>query len=230
GIFVSTTGTVNLTDDAVIGNSENTGTENTPLGGGIYNGATMSITRTLIANNLAMSTKPENAFGGGILNAGTLTVIDSTVTGNTSSAGNASRGGGIDNGPTAGLALSNVTLSGNSSISEENFAGGGNLATNSGILGFTKLSNTIVSAGSATNNAGANCFDQSSTPPTSLGGNIDSLNQCGIGAGPGDKNNTDPKLTGLANHGGPTETMALMSRSPPFTPANCCSDSSDHHT
>jgi hypothetical protein len=230
GISVEpTAGTVNLTDDAVIGNSESTGAENTPLGGGIYNGATMSITRTLIANNLATSTFPDSAFGGGILNGGTLTIIDSTVTGNTASAGKASRGGGIDNGPTASLTLSNVTLSGNSSISGEENAGGGNLATNSGTGGFTKLSNTIVSAGSVTNifNAGANCVDEKNTPPTSLGGNIDSLNECGIGAAPGDKNNTDPKLTGLANHGGPTDTMALMPGSPAFRALTSCADSFD---
>jgi hypothetical protein len=228
GISVEpTAGTVNLTDDAVIGNSENTGTENTPLGGGIYNGATMSITRTLIANNQATSTKPDSAFGGGILNGGTLTLIDSTVTGNAASGGKASRGGGIDNGPTAGLTLRNVTLSGNSSTSGEENAGGGNLATNSGTGGFTKLSNTIVSAGSATNDVGANCFDQSSTAPTSLGGNIDSLEQCGIGVAPGDKKNTDPKLTGLANHGGPTDTMALMPGSPAFRAVTSCADSFD---
>jgi CSLREA domain-containing protein len=228
GISVEPTGaTVNLTDDAVIGNSENTGVLNTPLGGGIYNGAKMSITRTLIANNLATSTFPDSAFGGGILNGGTLTLIDSTVTGNTASGGNASRGGGIDNGPTADLTLRNVTLSGNSSISGEENAGGGNLATTSSGGGFTNLSNTIVSAGSATNNVGANCFDDSSNPPTSLGGNIDSLEQCGIGAAPGDKNNTDPKLTGLANHGGPTDTLALMPGSPAFRALTSCADSFD---
>jgi hypothetical protein len=187
----------------------------------------MSIRRTLIANNLATSTKPDGAFGGGIFNGGKLTVIDSTVTGNTASGNNASRGGGIENGLTADLTLSNVTLSGNSSTSEENNAGGGDLATNSAGGGFTMLLNTIVSAGSATNNSGANCFDESSKPPTSLGGNIDSLEQCGIGKAAGDKNNTDPKLTGLANHGGPTDTMALMPGSPAFRALTSCADSFD---
>ena len=48
---------------------------------------------------------------------------------------------------------------------------------------------------------------------TDAGNNIDSGSTCGLN-GPGSWSNTNPKLGVLANNGGPTRTMALLSGSP----------------
>ena len=91
-----------------------------------------------------------------------------------------------------------VTLAGNSAQT-----GGGIL--NGASLSFT-AHDTIVAG-----NAGAvkaNC----SGSVTSGGHNLQSASDCGFGA-TGDRSNSDPKLGGLANNGGPTQTRALQAGS-----------------
>jgi hypothetical protein len=80
------------------------------VGGGIYNGGTLTVSQCTLNGNGGLST----SYGGGIFNEGTLTVSQSTLSGNS-----AARGGGISNRGT--LTVSQSTLNGNLAY----YAGGG---------------------------------------------------------------------------------------------------------
>ena len=152
-------------------------------GGGIFNGATLTLTHTTISSNIATKS------GGGFINIGQATIIGSFITGNTS----AFWGGGIRNAGT--LTISNSTVSGNSAatfggginntsdatftivnstITDNDAGSGGGGIQNSGTLSLT---NTIIA-----NNTNRDC----SGNPTSLGHNLDSDGTCGLN-GAGDK-------------------------------------------
>jgi hypothetical protein len=75
-----------------------------------------------------------------------------------------------------------------------------------------KLANTIVASGSSGQPASTNCSMLGTAAPVSLGGNLESLNQCGLGAG--ELHNTNPLLAALADNGGPTDTRGLLATSP----------------
>jgi len=64
---------------------------------------------------------------------------------------------------------------------------------------------------------------------TSNGYNLSSDNTCNFN-GPGDLNNTDPKLGKLGNHGGPTQTIPEKLGSPTVDAGNPngCMDSEGH--
>ena len=118
-------------------------------------------------------------------------MINSTFYGNTATQGGAIFVGG------AFLNVVNTTFSGNDAN-----IGGGIFSTRA----VTTLKGTIVAS-----SVGDNCegvFDD-------LGYNISDDNSCGFSA-TGSHNNTDPLLdpSGLAENGGPTETIALESDSP----------------
>ena len=83
------------------------------IGGGIYNGGTLSLTNSTVSGNHA------GAAGGGILNAGTgtLTLTNSTVSGN-----HANNGGGIWNG--GDVTLVNTIVAGNSAPTNPDAQGG----------------------------------------------------------------------------------------------------------
>jgi len=144
--------------------------------------------------------------GGGIDNEGTLTVT-STFSGNSASAGwqGLGFGGGIFNDAGSTLTVTNSTFSGNSALGfgslEDRSPGGGGIVNSGGTLTVT---NTIV----ANSPSGGNC----SGPITDGGHNIDDDGSCGFsGTSP---SNTNPMLSGLANNGGPTQTIALLAGSP----------------
>jgi CSLREA domain-containing protein len=80
-------------------------------GGAIYNGGTLTVTNSTIADNTADN-------GGGLYNSGTLTVTNSVFSGNNANGGYG-RGGGIYNNGT--LSVTNSTFSGNVAA----FTGGG---------------------------------------------------------------------------------------------------------
>jgi hypothetical protein len=199
-------------------------------GGGIINGGTLTISNSTISGNAAF-------FGGGIFNSGTLTISNSTLSGNT-----AHYGGGIRN--QGKLTINNSTLAQNSAgpIQGHGGFGGGifnyagtltinnsSLSGNSGILaggienysGTATLQNSIV----ANSTAGGNC----SGTMTSNGYNLSSDGTCNFN-GSGDLNNTDPKLGQLGNHGGPTQTIPLLSGSPAIDAGNPngCTDAKGH--
>src|ERR1700736_2154024 len=91
-----------------------------------------------------------------------------------------------------------VTLAGNSAQT------GGGILNGAG-LSFT-AHDTIVAEN--TGAAGANC----SGSVTSGGHNLESAGDCSFRS-TGDRSNSDPKLGGLANNGGPSQTQALQTGS-----------------
>lgn len=178
-------------------------------GGGVGNSGTLTLSGSTISGNSAQSACFDlcwtgSAFGGGVYNSGRLAVINSTLTANVAigvgkigSAG----GGGIDS--TSGtVTISNSTVSGNTAAAH--------FVYGSGVDGSATLQNSIFA-----NNPGGNC----SGTITSTGYNVSSDGSCNFN-GPGDLNNTDPKLGPLQNNGGPTQTQALLSGSPAIDAGN----------
>ena len=164
-------------------------------GGGIYNnsGGALTINNSTIGGNSAQFD------GGGIYNfEGPLTINNSTISGNRSWQG----GGVYKDGDTA--TINNSTISGNSA----EYVGGGIYSYYPGTLA---LQNSIV----ANSISGGNC----SGTLTSNGYNLSSDDTCNF-TGPGDMNNTDPKLGKLWNNGGPTQTIRLLPASPAIDAGN----------
>ena len=121
---IHNTGTLTVTDSTI---SENTAQDGD--GGGIHNNATLTVTGSTISENNAFS------LGGGILSdTGTVTVASSTISGNSAT----TSGGGIYN-QAANLIVSNSTISGNLGIlgagGMYNHIGGILTVTNSTISG-----------------------------------------------------------------------------------------------
>ena len=165
-------------------------------GGGISNWDQLTVADSTIASN--------SAYGrgsGGLYNSGTLTIADSTVASNS-----ASNYGGIRNEGT--LTAINDTIADNTAS-----AGGGGLDTS----GTATLSNTIIALN--TNGTG------SSAPADDIAGAValaSAYNLIGTGGSGGLTNGVNgnqvgvvnPGLGTLANNGGPTETIALLTTSP----------------
>ncbi len=148
--------------------------------------------------------------GGGIYNQGTLSISNSTVSGNSASRG----GGGIYNQET--LSISNSTVSGNSAPSGE----GGGIEIHLSIV--NNIGGSIVAA-----NTGGDCsvsgflIDQ--------GYNLSSDSSCGFTASTSQQNTNPMLASGLANNGGPTQTLALLDGSPAINkiPASACTVTTD---
>jgi predicted outer membrane repeat protein len=193
GINNSSTANLTISNTTV---QNNTGT----LGGGIWNDGMLTVTASTIANNLALA-------GGGISNnlTGTLMLVNSTIAGNTAT----QYGGGIDN--VNVMTAVNDTIAYN--IVASGGAGGGLLST----AGTAALYNTIV-ANNYLGTAGGSAGDISGSVATTS-----SFNLIGIGGAGGLSNavngnqvavaNTSTTLGKLANNGGPTETIALLTGS-----------------
>jgi hypothetical protein len=198
------TATLYVTDDTISGNSANGN------GGGIENGdhgytGTVTVTDSTFANN---SANYGNGFGdgGAIVNGdenstGTLAVTDSTFVNN--SASSLGDGGAIDNGDGGGtgtLTVTDSTFTGNSA----------------GIYGATIDSGGYGGGGSTSVAADifvGSCAYWDGTGPHDAGYNLGTDGSCYSG-GTGDV--TDPGLTlpGLADNGGPTETILPEPGSP----------------
>jgi hypothetical protein len=152
------------------------------------------------------------ALAGGLsLNAsstGSSSLVDSTIAGNSARApggvGFAEAGGVFARGFKAPVAIASSTFDGNAVEGPAAGTGGGDLAT----YANDTVTNTIVSAGSGP--AGReNCTGVR----VSLGGNVDSRDQCGFHAA-GDKVDADPLLGSLGEHGGGLPTEVPTAGSP----------------
>lgn len=157
-------------------------------GGGLFNGGgTVMITNSTFASNTAGT-----STGGGLFNEiGTVTITNSTFASNTAS----TFGGGLFNGGT--VTITNSTFANNSAGE-----GGGGLFNGGDTM---TVGTTIV----AQNTVG-NCFGTI----TDQGYNLESGTDCHFTAQT-DVQNTDPQFDGgLADHGGPTQTIALSRTSP----------------
>ncbi len=166
--------------------------------------------RPLLLNNSTISgnsAQSKRSVGGGLLNNSTAFITNSTYSGNRA----AMIGGAIESPSGSTLTISSSTLSGNSAST------GGGISS---YLAPVTLQNTIVA-----NNTGGNC----NGTMTSNGYNLSGDDTCSFN-GPGDINNLNPILGPLANNGGPTQTLALLSGGPAIDAGNPsgCSDGQGH--
>ena len=209
-IFIgSKAGTVNITDSWIRNNSAPSG-----LGGGLANtgSATVNISRSLFFLNAP----GDSGSGGAISNlgAGALNINNSTFSSN--SAGN---GGAIYNGSTGPVVLNNCT------VTENHGGNGGGIASNG--TARVQLRNTIVAGNTAGSgpdlkgtftSRGHNLIGNNSGTPDFTAGspnaNADLVGTAGAPIYPG--------LSGLSNHGGPTDTHALLPRSPALDAGDNC--------
>jgi hypothetical protein len=164
-------------------------------GGGIFsdNYNPMTISQSTITDNYA-------SWGGGVETRGPSTINNSTITGNTGNPG----GGGIMNSALT-LTINNSSIAANAA-----FYGANIYQLNDGAV---ILQNSIL----VTN--GGDCFIDGAGSISSKGYNLSNDDSCNF-TGPGDMNNTDPKLGKLGNHGGPTQTMRLLPGSPAINAGN----------
>ena len=186
----------------------------------------------------AAGTPGATATGGAIWNSGTNSILNSTFYANLATAGNGSTGGvasahyggtGGSGGNALGgsvyntgglLGITNCTLAGSAAFGGTGGAGGtgtlgsgakgaagvgygANLASRGGRV---NLKNTILAFPTNAANAYGTITDQ--------GYNLSSSRSPAFNSTSTSKNNLDPKLSPLANHGGLTETMDLLSGSP----------------
>jgi predicted outer membrane repeat protein len=218
GAIETNSGTLTVTNSIFSNNSA-------ANGGGIFeinsNSATVS-NSTFTANTAVDAPCCGNGVGGGIGMSGTLTVTNSTFSGNSGA-----YGGGIgNNGGT--LTVSNSTFSANSSP-----AGGGGIymeGVTSSVTNSTFSSNigggvydegavykdtlTVTNCILANSTSGSNCGGTGTNPVASSGFNISDDSSCSFETGEhGLDGVSDSNLAlapvGLANNGGPTETIAL---------------------
>jgi hypothetical protein len=219
-VAVSTIGSVVSISNVTIGNGFN------GSGAGISNQAILTINNSTVSGNEASSGYFHFARGSGISNIGTLTLNNSTVSGNITTCGSLpcfpGLGGGIYNGIGGTLTINNSTITNNSTtegggidnrygiLTISNSTISGNSArVGGGIFGVATLQNSIL----ADNGYGGNCHGSVSSIFS-----LSSDNTCDLD-GPGDLNNTDPKLGTLGYYGGPTQTIPLLSAAGPLMPA-----------
>jgi CSLREA domain-containing protein len=178
-------------------------------GAGIANFGTLTVERSTLSANTASATGSSTdnaAAGGAVVNANApsvkVTFDRSTISGNAVSAGApaSAQGGGIYAGvsPPATVAVTSSTLTGNIAA----------FYANAFVSSQVTFKNAIISnpQGGGTNCSGA---------ATSQGFNLTDGTGCGF-TQPTDQQSTNPMLdpVGLADNGGPTQTIALAPASP----------------
>jgi len=202
-------------------------------GGGIDNSGSLTVAGSTIANNSASQSGGSVASGGGIYSDGSLaTILDTTLSGNS-----APSGGGVYV-ASGVVTVANSTLSGNSAVRDgggiyiqtgtltavnctiaynslDGGGGGGGLDVSGGTA---TLDNTIVATNTAGTGAGATANDIAGTVSSSSAFNmIGTGGSGGLTTGAPNDNLVgvaNPDLGTLANNGGPTQTIALLTGSP----------------
>lgn len=160
-------------------------------GGAIFNGgAPMIVKASTFSGNNA-----QTGVGGGISNSGVLAVTNSTFVGNSAR----SSGGGIYNTETA--TIRNSTFSGNSTQSHGTGAGAGIYIN---IFATLNLANTIIANSINNSDCSAHGTMMINTH------NLIEDGSCSASL------SGEPYLAPLADNGGATETMALLTGSPAF--------------
>ena len=182
-------GDLTLDGVTVKGNTSTTG-----YGGGIYSEkGTLNMTDSTVSGNSAET-------GGGLSHySGTANITNSTISGNKADLS----GGGL----LAGSASMNVR---NSTIASNTSGGLGGGILTVGASSTVVVKNTIV-AGNSLVNCGD--FGQAGGVIFSQGNNISSDDSCHF-IEPTDRQDTNPRLGPLQDNGGPTDTHALLPRSP----------------
>jgi hypothetical protein len=172
----------------------------------------MTVVDSLIARNTG------EGVGGVIASAGATTLSNSTVADNTAVAGDSGLltgplvfGGGVVN-AAALLEIDHSTITGN------RVAAGAVLLTGANLGSIAQLDpSTVVRSSVIGGSSGPSCGG----PIDSNGHNIDADGSCHFGSA-GDRSHVDPRLAGLADNGGPTDTIALLSGSPAIDAGDAC--------
>lgn len=176
-------------------------------GGGIYNEGVLDLANVTISNNLA------DSAGAGIYNQGILSITNSTISNNLSNSngytGIGANGGGICTYGFLGGVTVNLT---NTTISNNNANLGGGIYS----IGSTVNSrNTIIAGNTVRFSYGPDFFGQVTSQGYNLVGKTDNssgwvaTDLTGTVATP-----LNPQLGPLADNGGPTQTLALLTGSP----------------
>lgn len=165
------------------------------LGGGIYNASQLAATNCTIALNSAINGSGSAALGG----AGTLGMNGNAL------------GGGIFNAANATFTAMNVTIASNSCV-QGTYPYGGSIP---GLAAGTQIANATNGNGTLSLHncliAGANSNAYGTI--TDVGYNICSDGSANLNSG-SSYSFTNPRLGPLANYGGPTLCLALLSNSP----------------
>ncbi len=194
----------------------------TKEGGGLTQEAPapVTISRSTIDGNTA------GGYGGGIVEEGgdpsgapADSLTNDTITNNHAvppAAFNVG-GGGIDLAGGGTAVIKNSTISKNTST----VSNGGNIHDDG--TDPVDLTNTIVSGGTPANCQGGDIFSTGTHGHGSAAGrNLASDSSCGLGPAGADLVGVNPRLGPLANNGGPTQTMALLTGSPAINAASSC--------
>lgn len=175
-------------------------------GGGIYTccgvalNTLLTIERSTISGNSALSTAPFRGNGGGIAGQGAITLINSTLSGNQAFRD----GGGLVNDDV--LVMRNVTFAGNEAARGGGFFERGSFLEE-GLT--TTLGNTLFVDNLLTGGGDGNCGAVPNVDPlVSEGGNLSSDATCPL-VGTGDQTSVDVVLAPLGDYGGPTQTHGL---------------------
>jgi hypothetical protein len=202
------------------------------FGGAIYNSGTAMLNRCSVYSNSVQGGtgisymftlyQGGDALGGGIFNASQLAATNCTIALNSASGGAGgvlnyrdhgpggnAIGGGVFNNTDATFTAMNLTIANNVCSSPPGYSQGPSYGTvaGAGIAntgGTLRLHNSLIAYGGAGNAYG---------PITDDGNNMSSDGTAGLSSA-SSYNNTDPQLTSLANYGGPTWCMTLLSTSP----------------
>ena len=169
-------------------------------GGGILNtaGEIDLISGTTISGNSGVSLNQSYYGGGGIFNYGEIvTIVNSTISGNSTN----SDGGGILNNSKIDH-IQNTTIANNTALD-----GGGIFHASFGSFG--ELINTIIAG-----NTGLDFTEQATVTSATYDLVQASSGNSLVNGTNGNIVGLDPKLGPLANNGGPTWTMALLTGSP----------------
>jgi hypothetical protein len=234
-------GTLNITNSTLSANQAIGGAASSTAvgpgsgeGGAIFNAGTVTITNSTLSANQATGGASSHfsggtGSGGAIFNEGTVTITNSTFSANQATGGlgstsdGAGVGGAIFNYFGGTLTISSSTFSANQATGD-NPVGGGIY----NFSGTANLKDTILAASAPDNCGGA--------APTDEGYNISDDSTCGFAAGAaangqaiGDGVNPLLDTAGLADNGGPTQTIALQAGSPAIDaiPVASCTDQSD---
>jgi hypothetical protein len=191
--------TINTGSNLSVSGVTVTGANTLGSGGAFKNNGTLTVTNSTLSGNSASNN------GGGINNnfSGTLTVTNSTLSGNSAGAG-----GGIFNDGT--LTVTNSTLSGNTT---GGFGGGGGIYNSTGTL---NIANTIIANSTKGGDYGGFGTVNLISPSTAA----NNLVSQGSFTWATTKTSAEINLGTLANNGGTTQTLALLTGSVAIGAAN----------
>jgi len=210
GIFATSEGSVSIADSTISGNTTQ------DSGAGIYTQGSLTIAGSTISGNMAIGSS--FSYVGGVdffyngASPGTLAISDTTIANNTGNTGLGAAGLYIEGNNAFVGTLRNVTITGNSN------AQGGGLALFGALANIT-LIDTLIAGNSG---AAPDCAAANFSTITSGGNNlIGDDTGCTISSPqPSDQIGTagapiDARLGVLADNGGPTKTVALLTSGPP---------------